>query len=205
MTKPDSKASNREFPCPCGRGRSLLTTVPMPVTSYADDPVDETWRLDCPSCAKIYRTEVHSLATTKGPAWVLADDYDAWAKSWQELTESIALASDHHRRHHLAAWQERFAGLSGAATVRLINEALPHLALSESAWRRREKAIGHERALAALFEPVEAIRPIKQFLQREDAVLEALVSRYEESSERHRATQARLERGAVSCRGRGSK
>lgn len=204
MTKPDSQAPTREFPCPCGRGRSLLTTVATPITSYADDSLAESWRLDCPSCEKIYRTEVHSLATTAGPAWVLAEDHHAWAISWQELMESIALASDHHRRHHLAAWQERFAGLSVAATVRLINEALPHLALSESAWRRREKTVGRERALAALFEPVEAIRPIQRFLDREDAALDALVSRYEESSERQRATQAQLERGAVSCRGRGA-
>lgn len=197
--------SVREFPCPCGRGRSVLTVVPIRVVSYADDPVDEIWLFDCPSCAKIYRTEVHSLATTKGPAWVLADDYKAWAKSWRELTESIALASEHHRRHHLAAWLDRFAGLSGAATVRQINEALPTLSLSESAWRHREKAISRERALAALFEPVEAIRPIKQFLRWEDAALEALLSRYEQSSKRHQTTQAQLERGAVSCRGRGAK
>ncbi|MSU50060.1 MAG: hypothetical protein EXS37_13415 [Opitutus sp.] len=177
----------------------------MPITSYADDPLEESWRLDCAACRKIYRAQPRTLAATKGSAWVLSDDDGAWATSWQELMAAIDLACTHHRQHHLGPWMARFAGLSGAATVRLINEAVPGLGLRDAHWRGSVKLIGREKALAAVFGPVEAIRPIARFLRVDDATLEALVSRYEVASERHRVAQVRLEAGAVSCRGRGAK
>jgi len=98
--------------------------------------------------------------------------------------QAIDRVANAFRQLSLATWLGRFKGLTVADACREINRALPELHLAEGEWRDRVASLGLEPSLTALFGPVEAIRPLMNYLGIESQELEIDLAALDDAARR---------------------